>query len=881
MPLQNKNNQGLWFQTHKLTPPSINQKAITRNQLEYLLDQSTHLKLTSILSPAGFGKSMLVANWLSKRQHSYGWYSLDSSDNEPNQFGIHLIYALHQATNGGCPNSLALAQKQDYSNLKSLLTKATLEISHQPCRCYLVFDDIQVLNDLTIIQAFTQWVKQTPNDIHIILCGRDNTLIPLSSFRVKGQLLEVGADQLAFSVHETAEFLKLNLPFAVSKEKTEKLTAITSGWPAAMQLIIHGALSESDLIDTSGRLGIAQYEVSEFLIHEVIANLPEKIKDFLLKTSLLEQFNKPLVDSLMPDQNNQAIIYELEQRQLFIHRIESQPGWFRLQSIFRHCLLDSLKQNSSSHFNTLIELTIHALLENNLNIEAIHLTLSTSNTSAATQVLKHIGMELYRNGQFITLSKLFGQLSTSDIQTDPKLTLLYSWVLLATYRESDVRELFLKSDSQTPKETRAEQAIAQAQAAINVEQFDKAHDLARKAMTLLNPDSFVSRTVIHSVLGQSALCRGDLKEALNQLKEAEKLAFEHHLVQQQLWLLCLTAEIHSEQSNIKKAISIQNEAIEIAHDRCVENVLHMEFLYRNQTRLLIELGDLNHAEQLILKSEKIIEPLGNYGLLNVHVNRGLVALWQNRKDEAKNMAFQVNYLLQNFSFHSDWLAYANDFLLAAMASKSLNFKPQFNWRKDILDSPVNNHFFQHYQRGYAIHLYLIGEHEQAINLLKKLIRSADKYGLFLQRLKNQIQLCVWLHNSEGLACWETLLPDLKETKIQFSLWLSSRFNIDASERNWPEWEIWFGQEKPKNKNQPSQQKTMLHTLNLEYANPLDQVTPKELKVLLLIGTGMNNDEIAANMHIASSTVKSHIRRLYRKLNINRRSQAIQICRLIQ
>jgi LuxR family maltose regulon positive regulatory protein len=288
---------------------------------------------------------------------------------------------------------------------------------------------------------------------------------------------------------------------------------------------------------------------------------------------------------------------------------------------------------------------------------------------------------------------------------------------------------------------------------------------------------------------------------------------------------------------------------------------------------------LSQADKLLLASESVIEPLGNYGLLNIHVHRGMIALWRGHNEEAKNLAFQVSYLLQSYEFHTDWLAHANEFLMACDGIGLLDFEPHLVWREKHLQCEANNHFYQHYQRLYAIWQYKQGIKGEAIQRLEDLAELADRIGLRLQALKNKIQLVLWLPGESGERLWAAEIPRLAESKPLLSLWLSSLFSEESLDRDWPDWNVWFSHA-PTEKAEPKgiANDQLLDALNKQYAEPQDLVTPKELQVLLLIGAGLNNDEIASSMHIAVSTVKSHIRRLYRKLNIARRSQAVQICK---
>ncbi len=880
MSLNKNNNQSLWIQPYKLITPSINQRLLARERLLTLLDQSQSIPITCVYSPAGFGKSTLVVNWLQERKLANGWYSLDINDNEPSYFANHLIYALHHASGGQCPLTLALVQQQEYANLHSLLAKAMMEIAQSPNSFFIVLDDLHTLTNPIILDALRHWLKLLPAQVHVILCCQNEPPMSLSAFRVKGRLIEIGAEQLAFNEAETAQFLAQNLDFQVPATVAQELAALTAGWPAAMQLITRSARSAADLLDASGRLGQGAFEVDEFLIQEVLLQQPEKIQNFLLNICVFEQFNAALCDSLLGTQDSDSLIYELEQRQLFIHRVEGQERWYRLQDIFRDSLLKQQLKLGSEQQQALLGRAVDAYLDNQLIIEGVQLGLNLKQESVVLSILSRSGIDLYRRGQFNTLTKLFDCVRVETVKQDARLTLLLSWVLLATYREDDVGKLLQDcvADAQdVPAEVWAEHSVAQAQAAINVEEFERAQMLAEQAINQLKPDSFVSRTVTYSVLGQSALCRGELSNAVSLLKEAEKHAFENKLVQQRLWSMCLISDAYTAWGQIDTALAVQQSAIDMAHDNCIEDVLHMEFLYRNRTHLLIEQGDLSQADRLLLKSEQVIEPLGNYGLLNIHVHRGLIALWRGQQDVARNLAFQVNYLLQSYEYHTDWLAYANEFLMACQRAGVIDFEPHLVWREKHLNCPPNNHFYQHYQRLYAIHGYFQGDRQGAIATLKSLVNTADHFGLRLQSLKSKILLALWHNNEEGLKIWAAELAQLVELKPLQSLWLSSLFCDEPMTREWPDWNIWFSQHQVSSVTTTQQNDQLLENLNAQYADPQDLVTPKELQVLLLIGAGLNNDEIASSMHIAVSTVKSHIRRLYRKLDINKRSQAIQIC----
>lgn len=879
MTLKKNNEQSLWIQPYKLISPALHPKTLVRERLLTLLDQAQSVPLTSICSPAGFGKSTLVLQWLHQRKHRYGWYAIDQHDNDPAVFISHLIVALHNASGGGCPETLAVVQSQQTANVDSLLSKAMIEIATLGQPCFIVFDDAHEIKHPIIEQALKQWLKVLPRQVHVILCYQSTAPLPLSSFRVRGQLFEIGVEQLVFNAIEAQTFLKRTAEFDVPEDRIKTLLEQTGGWPAALQLLLHNARDASDLIDASGRLGHGALEADAFLIEEVLLQQPEPLQRLLTTVSVLEQFDEALAKAMTGDADCAQKLFQLEQRQLFSVRVESGRRWYQLQTIFRHSLQRHIWQTAPETFQSLQRRAVEAYLRCDCALEAVHLALQLGEATGLQRVLRDVGERLYREGQFETLDRLFKALPVVQRAEDSQLALLYAWLLLATYRESEVVPLLddvANHQGDLPKELRAEYQVAQAQAAINREAFAEAAQLAEKALSNLRPDSYVSRTLSFSVLGQCALCLGQLDRALLLLQDAERLAFQQGLLQQRLWTLCLISDAYTARGDIATALQTQQTAMDMAHEQCFEQAPHMEFLYRNRLHLLIEQGDLAQAERLLTQGEAVMEPLGQYGLLNMHVHRGMIALWRGQKSVARNFAFQVHYLLQNHRFHTDWTAHALEFLLACQQAAILDFDWSWHWQPHPSDTDACNHFFQHYQRVQAIWEYQRGDQAAAIERLNRCQKQAELYGLHLQWLKNALLLANWQLSDEGKEAWQDCAPFLSQLKPLQSLWLSQLFSAESRDRDWPDWALWYGQSTAQSPT-PQRNDELLTKLNANHAIPTDAVTPKELQVLLLIGAGLNNDEIAANMHVAVSTVKSHIRRLYRKLDISKRSQAIHIC----
>lgn len=351
------------------------------------------------------------------------------------------------------------------------------------------------------------------------------------------------------------------------------------------------------------------------------------------------------------------------------------------------------------------------------------------------------------------------------------------------------------------------------------------------------------------------------------------------LTQQYLWALCLMSDVYTVAGDLDKALEIQSQAISLARDHCIEQVLHMEFVYRNRAQILMERGQLNAALECLDLGTHIIEPLGDYGLLNPYVMRGQLALLTDNRHQASQLAIQVRHLLDRYQYHTDWIAHAHEFLIGVEHLLGQPGEPISEPPERVPGTAIN-HFYQHYDRNRAIARYLNGHHESALQLVGDLHSQAQSMGLQLLALKARLLLAIWQPSETGRRHWQAALEDLPRIRPVSTL-ARYRLLFGLEHRDWPDWNLWFqpgGGERPKTLTTEADPR--LNQLNQRYAQGSESVSLKEFQVLLLIGEGLSNEDIAQCMHIALSTVKSHIRRLYRKLDLDNRDQARVLVRML-
>ena len=870
----NKNKKAeTWVNPYKIVPPELGRATVKRRGLLAATQDAHRYQVILLTGPAGFGKTTFSAQWLKQIPARMAWYGLDSSDNLPSYFAAHLITSIHQATDFGCPEAYRIASQGQFSSLALLLNQLSVELAQIQQHIYVVLDDFHEIHEPTIQNAVREWLRYLPPNIHLVICSHQEPNIGISNLRVKGRILEIEADALAFSELEAEEFLQLHNQAEQfnSPEEKQRLYRQLSGWPAGYQLLAFGQTEDIQRFTqteplvpqlTNGLSNTDRTRISEYVIEEVLLKQPEHIQQCLLDLSLVERFSLTMAQKLTGRNDCQLILDSLLNQRLFITRLPGPEDWFQFQDLFRKCMAHYLISMQPDQVHRLQHKTFECHLAEEQYFEALDISRKLNDLELLRRVLEEAGMYFYQSGQLLLLDECLSQLPRQVLIEAPQLLLLRVWTNLATYKEADISALLDSAEAnQNPHPFAAEFAVARAQAAINREQYDQARELAESATSSLSDDSVVSKTFALSVLGQCELCVGELDKAVTLLHQAQVLAGQCNLTEPGLWSRCLQSDAWIAKGELNRASAIQKQAIHFAHDQGTDQTLHMEFLFRNRAWYLLERLRVDEALVFADKATDIIRPLGEYGLLPVFTIRALAAIIQGQPDVS--LMEQIKTLLDKFDYHTDWTAHAQDVLLwYVQQSGDLDYLPGFDPKK--LSQTALNHFNLHYQVNYAWMLSLSGKVEEAITLLKTLLPLTENLGMNFWLTKIVSRLF-------ALTGDQKFLDQLDPQVESIHPWLSLTMLDSETIRERYLAGLSVNKSGPIEKGDP-----LLDKLNSQLTG--EKLTDKEWQVFKYIGSEITNDEIAQLMHVAPSTVKSHIRRLYRKLGIERRQQTLDIYR---
>ena len=325
----------------KLTAPKPRRHLVARPRLRERLDRSAESKLTLVSAPAGFGKTTLLADWLATApadRWSIAWISLDPTDDQPGSFWEHLIASLQRAQPGVGERALARFRSAQSPPIEAVLTDLLNDLQGLPDELVLVLDDYHVIDASEIHEGIAFLLEHLPDRMHIVIATRSDPALPLGRLRGRGDLVEIRAADLRFTLDEADAYLNGTMGLALAAPDIATLERRTEGWIAALQLAalsIHGRDDIADFI--AGFAGDDRFVV-DYLVEEVLRRLSERVRDFLLQTSILDNLSGPLCDALTGHQDGKAMLESLDRANLFMVPLDDRRRWYRYHHLFADVL---------------------------------------------------------------------------------------------------------------------------------------------------------------------------------------------------------------------------------------------------------------------------------------------------------------------------------------------------------------------------------------------------------------------------------------------------------------------------------------------------------------------------------------------------------------
>jgi LuxR family maltose regulon positive regulatory protein len=378
----------------KLHVPRPRAQLVSRPELIERLQEGIQGPLTLVSAPAGFGKTTLLAQWLTESAMPVAWLSLEPEDNEPVRFLSYLIAALQTLDLHIGATALGLLHTPQPAPAETVLAQLINELeSRAQGEVVLVLDDYHVITAAPIHRSVTFLLEHLPPRMHLILLTRADPPLPLSRLRARGQLTELRAAELRFATEEVSAFLHSVMGLDLPPDAIATLQSRTEGWIAGLQfaaLSLRGRAPSHVSAFLTSFTGSHRF-VLDYLSDEVLTRQSPEMQAFLLHTSVLDRLSGPLCEAVTGQEGSQAMLEALEEANLFVVSLDDERGWYRYHHLFAEVLRNRLQRIQPALIPVLHRRASAWYEQHGLGVEAVQHALAAPDFECATRLIEDIG----------------------------------------------------------------------------------------------------------------------------------------------------------------------------------------------------------------------------------------------------------------------------------------------------------------------------------------------------------------------------------------------------------------------------------------------------------------------------------------------------------
>ncbi len=412
----------------KLHAPRSRPGLVPRDRLTDRLDDGLGYGLVLVIAPAGYGKTVLLAEWARDGRYPAAWLSLDDGDNDPARFWRHAVAALEQIRPGISERTAPFLGPPAPANYEALVTALINELADGSGseEALLVLDDYHVIGSDEVHTSLRFLLEHRPPELRLVLASRSDPPFGLARLRARGELVELRVAELRFTVEEAGALLQQvaagpgpALPDGV----VEALAARTEGWAAGLQLAALSLRDQPDVASFVAAFTGSHRYVLDYLAEEVLERQSEEVRSFLLETSVLERLNGPLCDAVTGGRESQALLEHIDRAGLFLVPLDEVRGWWRYHHLFADLLRARLEQQperaAALHRRAAVWYERRHLPD-----DAIHHTLAAGETAWAARLIEeHFDAVFNLRGEEATIQRWLPALPDVVVESRPRLLL--------------------------------------------------------------------------------------------------------------------------------------------------------------------------------------------------------------------------------------------------------------------------------------------------------------------------------------------------------------------------------------------------------------------------------------------------------------------------
>lgn len=836
----------------KLYRPRIRPDLVERPRLNERLLRKAGTGLTLVSAPAGFGKTTLVS---ARASQSAAWVSLEESDQDPVTFWTYVLTALDRAAPGIAEDALALLRSGP-TPIETVLAGVLNELSVLPGEIDLVLDDYHLADGLEISRGMTYLLDHLPPQLHLLISTRADPALPLARLRARGELVEVRAADLRFTLDEVSSYFTGT---GLDADALATLEERTEGWIAALGL---AALSLRDRSDVTGFIedfaGDDRYVV-DYLVDEVLDRQPEQVRRFLLETSVVDRLTGPLCDAVTGQPGGRAMLESLERQNLFVVPLDDRRQWYR----YHHLFADVLRARLLAERGDIAELHRRAAQwydDAGDTVAAVHHAVAAGDVDHAADLVELAVPALRRDRQEATIRRWLDDIPDDVVRRRPVLAIGFVGALMAgnefqgvEQRLQDVeRQLAGPADALVVVDReelhRLPSAIETYRAALDLVAGDLSGtiDHAAVAIQLAVRGDDLTMSAASALSGLASWAGGDLEAAHRGYAAAAAGLERAGHIADVLGCSVTLADLEITLGHLRQAQATLERALELGH-----GVRGTSDMYVGLSRIAWERNELDAATDYLRRAEE----LGAASDLPQNPYRWRLAMARIREAEGdldsalELLDAAIKVYVGDFSPNVRPLTAVRARLLIARGDLAAAQK----WAAGLPDELSYLHEYEHV----TLARLMMARHEDAGPLLERLREAAEsRTGSLIEILVLQA-----LAGRDPAPLERALTLAEPEGYVRV-------FVADA------------GPMLQRLRPASPYVRTLLETPRRQapVATPqtlLDPLSDRELDVLRLLTSELDGPSIARELVVSLNTVRTHTKHIYTKLGVNNRRAAIR------
>src|SRR5918999_976837 len=878
----------------KLRPSQARPKLVARSRLTAKLEREPSRKLTLISAPAGFGKTTLLVEWLRERAGGEGWVawlSLDEGDNDPVRFMSYLVVALRRTSEEEIGEGVLVALRSpEPPRIEAMIAALVNEIAALPRELTLVLDDYHLIDSQSVHGVVSFLLEHLPDNVHLIVASRVDPPLQLARLRARNQMIHLDATDLSFTSEEASTFLNDVMGLELSVEDLATLEERTEGWIAGLQL---AALCMQDRKDVSSFIKAfsgSYRDVLDYLAEEVLARQPERVRDFMLQTSILDHLTGSQCDALTGRSDGQGMLERLERDNLFVFALDEERRWYRYHHLFAEFLRGRLMRERPERTGEL-HLRASGWYEGNGHLsEAVGHALSAPDHDLAARLIEEDVEGAVERGEGTTALRWLEALPTEAKRLRPRLFVEHAVALVITGRPDDAEPLLIEAERAAEADGEEGQFLLGFASTVRSWRArlrgdaPEAVELARRGLSLLPEGEVHVRNYAAVRLGDALRTVGDLAAADEAYAEAAEIGRAAHHAYGRLAGMVMHARVRAEQGHLREADEAFRRALHLLTEEGFALSPAAGIVHIGMGALLYERDDLDGAERELKRGMELAERTGDvstvvwaYATISRNKRaRGDEEGALERARQAERVARDSGADLQ-IAIALAWMTRL--LLTRGDLPEAVALKQERAANADAAADAAR--VVDRLTSARLLHAQ--GRQREALPLLEELGKTAEAAG----RTGNLIEILAL----QALALWAGSKKEEAVSTLAEALALAApegyvRTFIDEGQ---PMAEILSGVLEARHRGHPDSLprvpahyiRKLLAALKQDDAGARlpakrlpEALSGRELEVLQLVASGKSNRRIASELFVSVGTVKTHLNNLYRKLDARSRTQAV-------